>query len=96
MDSLPGFLRDWLAVATVVISIGFWFARLEGRGRRNAEDIAAERSDRIKALTDLERRMEKERDEDRATRERDWQQMNARLDGIQTDIKELLQRTAPK
>lgn len=103
MDSLPGILRDWIAIAGALVAAVFWFATLEGRARRNGREardnrdaIGRETQDRIEALRTLERRLEKQREEDRASRERDWQHMNARLDGIQTDIKELLQRTVPR
>lgn len=73
--------KDWWAVVGGFAGIILWFARLEGRGRRNSED-----------LRDYKNAMKEQRAEDLANRQRDWDAMNGRLDSIQSDIKELLKR----
>lgn len=90
MQELIDSARDWWAVFAGLVAAGFWFARLEGRGRQNRQDITTETRTRTEALKQLEERLDKQRAEDRAARDRDWSQMNARLDTIQTDIKEIL------
>lgn len=57
------------------------FARTESRGRQNEVAIAK-----------LEERMEKQRVEDNANIQRDFDRLLTRLDAVQADIKTLLQR----
>lgn len=57
------------------------FVRTEARGRQNEVAIAK-----------LEERMEKQRVEDNANIQRDFDRLFTRLDAVQADIKTLLQR----
>lgn len=75
--------KDWWAMMAGVGGVVLWFARLEGRAKKNSDDL---REHKIA--------VKEQRAEDLANRQRDWDSMNGRLDGIQSDIKELLQRTA--
>lgn len=83
MQEIAAAFKDWYAVLAAMVLAVFWFARLEGRSTRNTDD-----------LKNLEKRLAQQRTEDMATRQRDWDQMMSRMDGIQSDIKELLQRTS--
>lgn len=75
--------KDWWAVMGGFAGVVLWFARLESTGKKNRDD-----------LRDHKIAVKEQRAEDLANRQRDWDAMTGRLDGIQSDIKELLQRTA--
>lgn len=82
-ETIVAVAKDWWAIMASFAGIVPWGARLEGRAKRNSDEL---REHKIA--------MKEQRAEDLANRQRDWDSMNSRLDGIQSDIKELLQRTA--
>lgn len=78
-----GLIKEFWAIISAFVGVIVWGVRLEGRSKKNSAD--------------LERHilnMKEQRAEDLLNRQRDWDVMNSRLDSIQTDIKELLQRTS--
>lgn len=75
--------KDWWALMGGFAGIVLWFARLESQAKKNSDDLREHKT-----------AVKEQRAEDLANRQRDWDSMNSRLDGIQSDIKELLQRTA--
>lgn len=83
------------AILAAITGLG-WLFRLEGRSTTNSQSLADEKREREKALYDLEERLAKQREEDRAQRHQDWTHMESQLTQIQADIRELLQRTAGK
>ena len=83
-------LKDWVWIIGAAVGAALWMGRLEARGKQNKLDIERETKDRIESLTRLEEKLGRERDEDRADRERTYHS----IEQIQTDIKELLQRTS--
>jgi hypothetical protein len=82
--------KDWWAMMATFAGVVLWFGRLEARTKKNSEDVKKNNED----LREHKISMKEQRAEDLANRQRDWDNMNGRLDGIQSDIKELLQRTA--
>lgn len=81
--TLTEVLQDYWGVVSAAAAYLFWLGRLEMKVFQASKD-----------QKDMETRMATQRAEDLANRQRDWDKMNDRLNTIQDDIKELLQRTA--
>lgn len=75
--------KDVWAILLGMGGLIVWFVRLEARSKRNSDE-----------LNEFKAQHKEQRLEDMESRHRDWKAMNQRLDGIQSDIKELLQRTS--
>ena len=76
-EALQQYWQQIMAVVAAVI----WGARLEGRASQNSKD-----------LQKLEVRLSDQRREDMEVRARDWGRMEAAIDEMRKDIKELLGR----
>lgn len=94
MVELGTILKDWVYLAATGVAAVLWFGRLEARSKRNQDDIARETAARVREMTRLEQKLDKQRDEDRGERERMWGTIQHSLEIVQKDIKELLQRTS--
>lgn len=86
-------IHDYWAILLSAVAYLFWLARLEMKVLQNSKDIDQKTFNATKDLRDLETRLSAQRAEDMASRQRDWDSMHESLNGIQGDIKELLQRT---
>ena len=98
-DFFGGGGGPWGAIVAAILAAiaGLaWLFRLEGRSTENSRSLTSEKGEREKSLRELEDRLAKQREEDRAQRHQDWAHMEAQLTQIQADIRELLQRTAGK
>ena len=94
MQEIGAILKDWFYVIGVGVAAVLWFGRLESRSKQNQKDIARETAQRVKEMTRLEEKLDKQRDEDRAERDRTWKEIHHSIEIIHQDIKELLQRTS--
>lgn len=81
-------LKDLWALVLAGAGVVAWSVRLESRSNTNSREVVALRRE----VSSLEARLAAQRAEDIANRQRDSDQMNSRLDSIQSDIKLLLQR----
>jgi len=79
--SMADWIQDWWAQLLMFAGVVMWAARLEGRSTQNTKD-----------LVKLEERLMRQRAEDIKNRSRDWDQMQASIAEIQSDIKKLLAR----
>ena len=78
-------VRDFWAILMALAGLVVWFVRLEARATSNTREI----SDVKQELLKLEKRLEKQRAEDLANRERDWASMRSEMGEIKTDIRGL-------
>lgn len=74
-------LRDWWAIIMGAFAVAVWLVRIEGRTYSNSKN-----------LEKFEQRMEKQRAEDMASRQREWDTVRETMKDMQQDIKTLLGR----
>lgn len=78
-------VKDFWAILMALGGLVVWFVRLESRATSNTKEIADVKAEMLK----LEKRLEKQRTEDLANRERDWASMRSEMGEIKTDIRGL-------
>ena len=83
----------WHIVLGAVLGLT-WLVRLEMRSVQNTKNHERDFLELKREIKDLETRLVSQRNEDVETRKENSQKLDATLDIIQSDIKELLQRTA--
>ena len=88
-DSIISTAKDAWAVLLGLGGLVVWFVRLEARAKSNSADVKRYREE----LKDHIRDQKERRAEDLAAQQRDHQAVQAQLNSIHKDIRELLQRT---
>jgi hypothetical protein len=86
-------LKTWWSLIVAITGFVIWLVRLETRVTQNSRKVEERANQSNKDLEKLELRLAKQREEDRESREKDWEMLQNSLVEIRKDIKELLQRT---
>lgn len=105
MENLGSIIKDWVWLIATGVGLIAWLARLENRSKQNKADIqqeseerarddTRESQERTKELGRLENHIEQKRAEDREQHLMEWKQTQDAIKLVQSDVKELLQRTA--
>jgi predicted Holliday junction resolvase-like endonuclease len=86
-------VKTWWSLILAITGFVIWLVRLESRVTQNSRKVEERANQSNKDLEKLELRLAKQREEDRESREKDWEMLQNSLVEIRKDIKELLQRT---
>lgn len=88
MTEAANVIKEWWFAIMALVAVTVWLVRLEARSFTNSAQNEARRNE----LIALELRLERQRQEDMATRKEDRDEMQEVLREVRADIKLLLQR----